>query len=168
MKPIYVIAVVVLTAVLGAAQTAQQPASAATPAMPAAAASAQPEVFTPADVKWTSFLPGVQMAVLSGDPNASGPYTLRLKMVDGNQIAPHWHPQDENVTVISGTLQVGMGDKFDAAALKPLPVGSHAMMPKEMRHFAKASGETIIELYGEGPFKVIYVNPADDPRNAKH
>ncbi len=168
MKKVSVIVVVLLAAVLGAAQTAQQPASTATPAMSAASAGAQPEVFTPADVKWTSFGPGVQMAVLSGDPNGTGPYAIRLKMVDGNQIAPHWHPQDENVTVISGTLQVGMGEKFDAAALKPLPAGSHANMPKEMRRYAKAGGETIIELYGQGPFKINYVNPADDPMNAKH
>ncbi len=148
-------------------QPAAPPPSSSMANMPASGPGA-PEVMTPDTLKWTTFVPGVQMAVLSGDPNASGPYSLRLKMVGGNQIAPHWHPQDENLTVISGTLQVGMGDKFDASALKSLPVGSHALVPKEMRHYAKASGETVIELYGEGPFAINYVNPADDPRNAKH
>ncbi len=176
MKKAFVVLIALLAASLCLAQAGQQPA-AQQPAAPSqtpsmgnmpAGGSETPEVMTPDVIKWTSFMPGVQMAVLSGDPNASGPYSIRLKMVDGNQIAPHWHPQDENMTVISGTMQVGMGDKFDAAALKSLPAGSHALVPKEMRHFAKASGETVIELYGEGPFTINYVNPADDPRNVKH
>ena len=37
-------------------------------------------------------------------------------------------------------------------------------MPKTMRHFAMAKGETIIQLHGIGPFEITYVNPADDPR----
>src|SRR5580693_7032349 len=52
--------------------------------------------------------PGAQLAVLEGNPSASsGDYTVRLKMPDGYRIAPHWHPQRENVTVISGTFKVG-------------------------------------------------------------
>ena len=53
--------------------------------------------------------PGAQVAVLEGDPSAShGDYTVRLKMPSGYRIAPHWHPLRENVTVISGTFQVGI------------------------------------------------------------
>ncbi len=179
MKKMLVLAVVLLVAGLCLAQagqsqpTQQQPAApasqsqSATP-QPAMPAGGHPEVVTPDSLKWTSYAPGVEMAVLSGDPNASGGlYTIRLKMADGNQIAPHWHPEDESVTVLNGTLQVGMGEKFDATALQSLPAGSHAVVPKEMRHFAKSSGETIIEVYGQGPFKINYVNPADDPSRAK-
>ncbi len=167
MKTWFVIATVVLTAALGFAQATQASAATPAPSQPTAATSMQPAVFTPADVKWAQFIPGVQLAVLSGDPNGTGPFTVRLKMVDGNVLAPHWHPEDENVTVISGTLQVGMGDKFDANAVKALPIGSHVLVPKQMHHYAKASGETIVEVYGQGPFKINYVNPADDP-TAKH
>jgi hypothetical protein len=39
-------------------------------------------------------------------------------------------------------------------------VGSFLTMPKEMRHFARAKGETIIQAHGFGPFKVNWVNPA--------
>ncbi len=177
MKTMTTIALVVLATALCLAQAdqsqpAQQqpsaPASQTQNVNPATPAGGQAEVVTPDAVKWTSYIPGVEMAVLSGDPNASGGlYTIRLKMADGNQIAPHWHPEDESVTVLNGTLQVGMGEKFDMAALKSLPVGSHALMPKEMRHFAKASGETVIEIYGQGPFKINYVNPSDDPTRPK-
>jgi hypothetical protein len=44
-------------------------------------------------------------------------------MPAGYKIPPHWHPTDENVTVLSGTLGAGMGDKFDkssASLLKPV------------------------------------------------
>ncbi len=178
MQKMSVVALVLLAATLCLAQSsqsqpAQQPSAPATQTQnvtmqPAAPAGANPEVMTPDSLKWSSYASGIEMAVLSGDPNASGGlYTIRLKMVDGNQIAPHWHPEDESVTVLSGTLQVGMGDKFDATALKSLPAGSHALVPKDMRHYAKASGATIIEVYGQGPFKINYVNPADDPANAK-
>jgi len=33
-----------------------------------------------------------------------------------------------------------------------------------MHHFAWFKGETIIQIHGEGPFQINYVNPADDPR----
>jgi hypothetical protein len=75
---------------------------------------------SPNDVKWGPAPPvvpkGAQAAVLDGDPFKDGSsYTLRLKMPDGYKIPPHWHPMDENVTVLSGTLGAGMGDTFDTA-----------------------------------------------------
>jgi quercetin dioxygenase-like cupin family protein len=110
--------------------------------------------------------PGPQLAVVSGDPSKAGlPFTMRVKFPDGYKVPPHWHPTDENVTVIQGTLNIGTGDKFDESAGKQLPAGSFAMMPKKMHHFAWATGETIVQIHGTGPFAITYVNPADDPRN---
>jgi quercetin dioxygenase-like cupin family protein len=110
---------------------------------------------------------GVQLAVLSGDPDKPGLFTIRLKVRDGYRVQAHWHPQDESITVIQGTFLMGMGDKFDPAALEQLPTGSFAFMPKEMRHFASCIGETIVQLHGMGPFVSNYVNPADDPDKKK-
>jgi hypothetical protein len=106
---------------------------------------------------------GVQLAVLSGNPDKPGLFTIRLKVRDGYRVQAHWHPQDESITVIQGTFLMGMGDKFDPAALEQLPTGSFAFMSKEMRHFASCIGETIVQLHGMGPFVSNYVNPADDP-----
>src|SRR6202790_4364295 len=87
----------------------------------AALVAAQPSLaqnaFTPDQVKYgpapPSLPPGAQLAVLEGDPMASsGDYTVRIKMPDGYKFAPHFHPLRENVTVLSGTLKVGMGDHF--------------------------------------------------------
>jgi hypothetical protein len=126
-------------------------------------------VSSPSEVKWGPAPPvvpkGAQAAVLDGDPFKDGaPYTLRLKMPDGYRIGPHWHPTDENVTVISGTLGAGMGDKFDPAAGKFLKPGGFVCMPKEMHHYAWAKGPTVVQVHGVGPFAFTYVNPADDPR----
>lgn len=109
--------------------------------------------------------PGSHLAILVGDPSQPGvPYVLRAKLPDGYKIPPHWHPADENVTVLQGTLLVGKGEKFDPATMEELSPSSFVCMPKAMRHFAMSKGETIIQVHGIGPFDVNYVNPADDPR----
>jgi hypothetical protein len=77
--------------------------------------SHEKNAFTPDTIPWGPAPPVVrpeaQFAVLEGDPTAStGDYTIRLKMPDGFRIAPHFHPLRENVTVISWTFKVGMGD----------------------------------------------------------
>ena len=122
------------------------------------------------EVKWGPAPPsvpkGVQLAVVSGNPGASGPFVIRLKIPAGQKIAPHWHPTDENVTVISGTVGFGMGEKFNQASLKNLSAGGYALMPAEMRHFAMAKTAVILQVHGTGPFVLNYVNPADDPSKA--
>jgi quercetin dioxygenase-like cupin family protein len=124
-------------------------------------------VLPAAQVKWGPAPPsvpkGVQLAVVSGNPGAAGPFVIRLKIPAGQKIAPHWHPTEENVTVISGTVGFGMGDKFDQAALKSLSAGGFALMPAEMRHFAMARTAVVLQVHGTGPFVLNYVNPADDP-----
>src|SRR3954462_8125533 len=106
---------------------------------------------------------GAQMAVLSGNPGAAGPFVIRLKMPAGYKIAPHWHPTDEHVTVLSDTFALGMGDTFDAKASKTLPSGGYALLPAEMRHFAWTKDGATVQVHGMGPFVLNYVNPADDP-----
>ena len=88
------------------------------------------------------FPAGAQMAVLSGDPTADGElFTVRLLMPDGYIIPPHWHPTDENVTVIRGEFLVGLGDTFDEAALLPaLEPGDFITAPANANHFAMARG----------------------------
>jgi hypothetical protein len=121
----------------------------------------------PGDLKWGPAPPGLpagaQVAVLMGDPTKSVPFVIRAKFPDGYKVPPHWHSTDENVTVLQGTLMLGKGEKFSDAA-EALPAGSYMSMPKMMRHFAWAKGETIIQVHGIGPFDIHYVNPADDPR----
>jgi quercetin dioxygenase-like cupin family protein len=121
----------------------------------------------PKDMKWGAAPPvfekGSMMSVVSGDPSKEGLYCVRLKMPAGYRINPHWHPTDENVTVISGTFALGMGEKFDKATMKELPPGGFALLPAQMRHYAMAKTAAIVQVHGMGPFALTYVNPADDP-----
>lgn len=125
----------------------------------------------PQEIKWVdgpaSLPPGARIAVLFGDPAATGPFSMRIKLPPKYEIAPHFHPQDENVTVISGTFTMGVGD--DTKKVKPmaLPAGSFARMKAGTHHFARSEKETIIQLNGIGPWGITYVNPTDDPRNKK-
>ncbi len=113
------------------------------------------------------FVLGADTAVvLDGDPFKEGEaYTLRLKMPDGYKVPPHWHPTDENVTVLSGTLGAGMGDKFDPASGELIKAGGFVRMPKSVHHYAWAKGPTTIQIHGDAPFAFNYVNASDDPRN---
>jgi quercetin dioxygenase-like cupin family protein len=130
-----------------------------------------PDIFKSARaIKWGVAPPvvpkGAQAAVLAGDPFKNGSeYTLRLKMPDGYKIPPHWHPTDENVTVLSGKLGAGMGDKFNPASGEIINRGGFVRIPRTVHHFAWAEGATTIQVSGLGPFAFHYLNPAEDPRN---
>lgn len=138
----------------------------------AAAPAPQQNVFSPDQIKFGPVPPvlpaGAQLAVLEGDPTASsGDFTVRLKMPDGYRIAPHWHPKRENVTVVSGNFNVGMGDSFDLSKMSVFPAGSFAYMDPSMHHYAMAVGETVVQVHGVAPLQINYINPSDDPSMKK-
>jgi len=84
----------------------------------------------------------------------AAPFVLRIRCADGSKIPAHWHPTDENVTVLKGTFLVGMGESFDESKLQTMNVGNFLTVPKEMRHFAMSKGETIVQVHAMGPLKV--------------
>jgi hypothetical protein len=121
---------------------------------------------------------GAQICILEGDPAKEGPFVFRLKLPDGYTIAPHTHPRAERLTVIEGTFHIAEwegqkegGDTLDTSSGKgkTMPAGSFGYWPARMHHYAWTSGggETTIQLHGFGPWKIEYLNPQDDPRNAK-
>ena len=127
--------------------------------------------YSPAEIKWRdgpgSLPAGARFAVLEGDPAKDGPFVMRLWFPDGYRIAPHSHPKVERITVISGSFNLGMGEKFDASATREMLAGTFGFWPADMRHFAWTKGETVLQLHGIGPWSITYVNPADDPRAKK-
>ncbi len=164
MKPfgfssLVIAAVVIASAVIGAEKKENQ------------SGSAEHQMFEPASMTWGDgppFLPpGVKFALLSGDPTQKGVFTIRLRMPAGYKIPPHTHPAAELITSISGSLHLGAGATFDESAGHAMPPGSFMAMPAGTKHFAWATEETVVQVHGEGPFQITYVNPADDPRNAK-
>lgn len=107
---------------------------------------------------------GAQFAVYQGDPGKPGVYTIRLKLPAGYVIAPHFHPTDENVTVISGHFLVGMGDAVDRAKTQALTAGGFITATAMAHHFGVATDDVVVQVHGTGPFAITYVHPADDPR----
>jgi quercetin dioxygenase-like cupin family protein len=116
-----------------------------------------------------SLPPGAQMAVLDGDPTQEGPFVFRVKVPDGYTIPPHTHPKAERVTVIQGTFNIAEGQTVDKSPGKGrvMSAGSFGYWPARMHHYAWVTGETIAQFHGIGPWTIQYLNPQDDPRNAK-
>jgi quercetin dioxygenase-like cupin family protein len=92
---------------------------------------------------------------------------MRLKLPEGYHIPPHTHPRPEIVTVVSGTLRIGMGEAADRAKARPLPAGGFFAFDPGMAHYAYTDGATVVQLNSTGPWAINYVNPKDDPRTAK-
>lgn len=125
----------------------------------------------PSGISWGPappiFAKGAQIAVLSGDPSKAGPYVVRLKMPANYAIQPHYHPTTENVTIISGSFHAGMGDKLDKGRSQEFKPGGFVAMPAGMHHYAWTSEDTVVQVHGQGPFALTYVNESNDPRRSQ-
>ena len=132
---------------------------------PAHAQSAdEQKMFTPQEIKWSpgpaSLPAGAEVAVLYGDASKEGLFAIRIKLPKGYRVAPHSHPKPEIVTVLSGTVRLGMGEKSHV-----LPVGSFYATPPGMAHHFSADEDTVVQVNSTGPWGITYVNPKDDPRH---
>jgi len=143
---------------------------------PAASAFAQGtkegQIFiSPEDIQWASAPPsmpkGAKIAVLQGDPGKPGPFVMRLMVPPGYKIAPHWHTQDESLTVISGTLYFGAGDKVETSKAHTVTPGSFHYLSGKDHHYLVAKSEAVIQINGNGPFDVTYVNAGPDLKTAR-
>ena len=128
----------------------------------AASANPAPTIVLPDQIKWTAgsgAMAGTEMAVLAGDPSKAGPFVVRIRIPDGLKLAPHTHADTERVTVLSGTMMVGVGGTMTESAMTALPAGSFVEIPAGLPHYAMAKGETVIQLGGMGPFTMTPVTP---------
>jgi quercetin dioxygenase-like cupin family protein len=162
------IAGLLMSAPAALAQTdkaAAAPAKAATPAP-----AAEHRIFLQGEIKYVDAPPGLpkgsKVAVLQGDPAAPGAFTMRVMVPAGYRIPAHYHPADENVTVLLGELYMGLGETFDESKAHALGAGAFGTMPAGMRHYAFTKAEAVFQVHGIGPWGITYVNPKDDPRNA--
>lgn len=121
----------------------------------------------PEKLEWkapAAYAKGAELAVVKGDPTKEGMYVVRLRVPKGYVIPAHTHPNDENVTVLSGTFNIGTGDRLDEKKGQAIRAGGYAYVAKGMQHYAWFTEDTVIQLHGMGPQGITYVNPADDPR----
>jgi len=126
-------------------------------------------MLTPSELHWSKekspLVPaGAEIAVLEGNPDEFGPFALRVKLPAGFQMPAHWHHVSPQVTVLSGTLNVGAGEKADHAQGKAYPAGSFVHLSGRQPHFVWTDLETVLQVQGFGPWRIRYVNPADNPQ----
>ena len=110
---------------------------------------------------------GALFAIIAGDPSKPGLFVQRIKLPPNYQIPAHTHPVPETLVVLSGTYNVGEGDKFDKGKTQALKVGAFYAGPAKHPHYVWTSEETIFQMTAVGPFGIEYVNPAEDPRKSK-
>jgi quercetin dioxygenase-like cupin family protein len=143
----------------------------AAPAATTAQTMDEHKIVSPEAIEWApgpaSIPPGAEAAVLYGDPSKEGLFALRLKLPEGYHIAPHSHPKPEVVTVISGTLRLGMGETADEDEVEAVPAGSFFAMAPGMAHYVYTDEETVLQLNSTGPWSLTYVDPKDDPRQTQ-
>ena len=99
------------------------------------------------------FPPGGKVSVLHGDPFSAGPFVLRLSLPDGYKIPLHWNPVGEYVTVLSGAMQLGMGNSVDVSEAQSYSPGDFVFIPARQAHWAQARGATVLQVSGNGPFQ---------------
>lgn len=122
---------------------------------------ASPILIKPADIVFhpaPGFPKGAQIVLLRGDLSKAEPYTIRFKLPGGYVIPSHWHTTDEEVTVLSGTLNTGMGDKVDKQASTALSEGGFEVVPAKDHHYVWTTGDTVFQLDGMGPRTTTFVN----------
>jgi quercetin dioxygenase-like cupin family protein len=112
-----------------------------------------------------AFPKGAQTVVLHGDPAKPGLFILRAKFPPNYVVPPHTHPGFETVTVLTGAMGSGMGEKADLTKGKMLQAGGMLALPANHAHYVWTTDEeTIIQVAAVGPFDLVYINPEDDPR----
>jgi quercetin dioxygenase-like cupin family protein len=111
----------------------------------------------PQDIPYKDTAAGVQISVLYGDPAKPGLYVVRLKLPAGTKVIPHTHPEDiRTMTVLSGTLYFGFGDKWDESKLMAYPAGTFFTELPNVPHFVAAKdSEVIFQATGIGPSALI-------------
>ncbi len=153
----------------------QQNPSSATPSVPVttdtlaekfvtdATSSPLVTVFTPETIQWqagSDLLPvGSKVAILEGDPTKEGPFTMRVKFPANYMVAPHTHSSLERMTVVSGTFNLGIGQKFDATKGTVMPVGSFVVIQAGLSHYGWGTEETVLQIQGIGPRVKVFVEP---------
>jgi len=161
-----------LRSTIALAVLAVVPAALAAQTQAAPAPTSQVIVAHAATLAWApgppSLPPGAEFVLLEGNPAEAVPLTFRLRFPANYRIPPHFHSVIEHVTVLSGTLNVGMGEQATYTGGTALNAGSFAAMPAKMVHSAWAGPEGVtFQLHSVGPWSITYVNAADDPRTKR-
>jgi len=129
---------------------------------------AKPLLLTRQDLDWglgpDAFPLGVHASIVEGDPDQDEPFTMRFKLPGKYRIEPHWTTREQRLTVLSGSIELALGERFDERKLKTYGEGSYLVIPARARYYLKCDRGSVLELRSQGPWEVNYVDRADDPR----
>jgi quercetin dioxygenase-like cupin family protein len=127
---------------------------------------AQAISMTPEQFVWTESIAGaVETATVVGDPRKREPFVMRVRFKPDMTFMPHSHPEDLQVTMLSGTLLYAEGERFDETKLKEYPAGSFFVIRANVPHYERAKTAVLFQLSGIGPQASTFLNPKDDPWN---
>jgi len=109
--------------------------------------------------------PGLEQAVLYGDPTKPGLYIIRVRFQPGAMSAPHFHPDERQITVLKGTWWAGTGPKWDRGTTIPYLPGSFAVHHAGQAHYDGAKDEeVIVQISGLGPTGSTPVDESGKPK----
>jgi quercetin dioxygenase-like cupin family protein len=120
-----------------------------------------------AEIQWTPsrVAPGVQTAIVSGNPTQPGPYVVRVKFAPGTMSPPHFHPETRYIVVLKGTWWVGAGPKWDRDATTPVPAGSFVVHhPNKIHYDGAKNEEVLLQIVGVGPSATTPVDESGQPK----
>ena len=126
-----------------------------------AATAAKSQVLIHGGVAPLNKIPSAQwIEKVVGDMDAPGqPFVIRIHHDAGYVVLPHTHPEDENITVLTGSWALGMGSRINLSDMDPMEQGALGFVPKKMAHFGYAKIETTLQVHGIGPFVNIPIDP---------
>ncbi|MFM7540996.1 MAG: cupin domain-containing protein [Planctomycetota bacterium] len=119
-----------------------------------------PMPLRPESFKWADspVAKGFRAAWVLGQEKAPGPYILRVKASKGARLEPHSHPDERQTTVLSGTIWVGFGERFDESRMVEIPAGAVLVVPARTPHFVWArQGDAEYQETGVGPTGTVFV-----------
>lgn len=97
---------------------------------------------------------GTMLAVLEGDPKSDGIFTMRMKIPPGFALPAHTHPRDERITVLEGSVFVGLGDVVDKTKGRKFEKGAFYVTPTPLPHFIWSDEGATLQITGSGPWEV--------------
>jgi pimeloyl-ACP methyl ester carboxylesterase/mannose-6-phosphate isomerase-like protein (cupin superfamily) len=101
---------------------------------------------------------GVRRAVLEGDPTRPGLFTMRVELPAGTVLPLHTHPQTDRLTVLSGSVMLGIADHVDPARERRFEAGDYWTTPAGARHWLRTDEGCVLQMTTTGPWRLDLVD----------
>jgi mannose-6-phosphate isomerase-like protein (cupin superfamily) len=122
-------------------------------AVEASALPAGSTTLTPSNRRWEPYGSADRVAVRGDLADADCPSVTLLRLHPDTRLPPHSAPVDRTYFVLSGTVHVGIGKKWDDAKLRTLPAGSFWLVPANTSTFEWNEDEVVCQVTVPRPAK---------------